>query len=518
MSDLSPGDPPDNISGRTYLKRRDYANVVKNKKYNDEEIRMNLNGSFKWESFVLTCENSNGECFKTDNLKHINVYDLAVLYGFREEEIAGANPRFGLGQACFYTRCPVDVRTRLNDLKRSFTMKVLNHEGVLVDAVFKLKGIDKVVVDGKKKVTVTLINTFKRVDEASMVKWMGKWGEVLNHYPKKNPVNKTAEEKYSNYREIWRDSDYVIEIITDPSTLPQIIAFKGNLVRLKFSGSKIQCQRCFNFGHLKYYCNEQRVRTFDYEKTLIKTLEDRTNNVIGESNNVVVSKTVPQAEIVLTSKESDKSSSSNNSSHPTILVTGDSNTTEVTSEVRNVKNDLALEILDASSDEATPFDTINSAPVTREISSIAVDVPLVGVSSGSPIEIVKSSDLNQLDEEISSSTVVSSIAASERSPTINVNSSRLNPPSVTVSDMDNNKSIPLGPETSPSLTLAEENASLHNEKPIDKTKKPLKQRHEIQQILSSRTRSQSAGKRNRSDSILSPERVKNTGKRANCRE
>ncbi|QQP36525.1 Uncharacterized protein FKW44_021656, partial [Caligus rogercresseyi] len=191
---------------------------------------------------------------------------MAVEFGFHQHEIAGANPRFGMGQSCIYTRFPIDVRSRLSDLKKVLKIKALNKDGIYEEATCKLKGIDKISLDRKKKLTITLVNTFKRVKEAQLVEWLGQFGEIIKHYPKSNPLDKKAEEKYPNYREVWRDSDYMVEINADPSSIPQIVPFQGYLIKLKFQGVKLQCQKCFNYGHLKQYCDQKKMRTSDYER------------------------------------------------------------------------------------------------------------------------------------------------------------------------------------------------------------------------------------------------------------
>ncbi|QQP51452.1 Hypothetical protein FKW44_012825 [Caligus rogercresseyi] len=38
-----------------------------------------------------------------------------------------------------------------------------------------------------------MVNTY---NELRLVKWIGQFGEIVDHYPKKNPTDKKAEEKY----------------------------------------------------------------------------------------------------------------------------------------------------------------------------------------------------------------------------------------------------------------------------------------------------------------------------------
>ncbi|QQP36788.1 Uncharacterized protein FKW44_021986, partial [Caligus rogercresseyi] len=52
---------------------------------------INLNSSFKWDTFVLTLTDSNsGRVFNNMNMKQVIVYNAALFFGFTEEEIAGA--------------------------------------------------------------------------------------------------------------------------------------------------------------------------------------------------------------------------------------------------------------------------------------------------------------------------------------------------------------------------------------------------------------------------------------------
>ncbi|QQP37441.1 Uncharacterized protein FKW44_017708, partial [Caligus rogercresseyi] len=83
-----------------------------------------------------------------------------------------------------------------------------------------------------------------------------------------NPSNEAAELKYRSYKDIWRDGDYIVEMIVDPNNLPQIIPIQGILIKLKFKGSKLQCQNCFGVGHTKHSCNNARVKLEDYNKAL----------------------------------------------------------------------------------------------------------------------------------------------------------------------------------------------------------------------------------------------------------
>ncbi|QQP56833.1 Hypothetical protein FKW44_001634, partial [Caligus rogercresseyi] len=38
---------------------------------------------------------------------------------------------------------------------------------------------------------------------------------------------------------------------------------------------KRQCQRCFGFGHMKHYCTEKRIKTFEYERALKMAIQER---------------------------------------------------------------------------------------------------------------------------------------------------------------------------------------------------------------------------------------------------
>ncbi|QQP40421.1 Uncharacterized protein FKW44_014448, partial [Caligus rogercresseyi] len=246
-----------------------YSRVVSSKSNKKlQEERINMNDVFKWETFVMNIEDCNGKAFRQVGLKHFDMYKLALFFGFKEHEIAGANPRLGLGLACFYTKFPVDVRDRLNELKKEKKIELRNGEGIDEEVTIKLKGIDKITVDRKKRLSLTAINTFKRINESKFVEWMQQFGEVVAHYPKKNPVDKEAEVFFPKYKNDWRDGDYIMELIADPSMIPQIVVFQGNIIKLRFAGARMQCQNCFNFGHLKHYCTHKKVRLFEYERSL----------------------------------------------------------------------------------------------------------------------------------------------------------------------------------------------------------------------------------------------------------
>ncbi|QQP58219.1 Uncharacterized protein FKW44_003463, partial [Caligus rogercresseyi] len=88
---------------------------------------------------------------------------MALLFGFKEHEIAGANPKFGWNQAAFYTKFPIDIRTRLEDLKKVHSYEVKNVVGNLIDVNLRLKGLEKINLETKKKVTITMVNTFNEL-------------------------------------------------------------------------------------------------------------------------------------------------------------------------------------------------------------------------------------------------------------------------------------------------------------------------------------------------------------------
>ncbi|QQP58177.1 Uncharacterized protein FKW44_003409, partial [Caligus rogercresseyi] len=84
-------------------------------------------------------------------------------------------------------------------------------------------------------------------------------------------------------RDIWRDSDYIVEIVADPTCIPQIVPYQGFLIKLKFSGVKLQCQRCFNFGHMKHHCTQKRVKIFEYDRALKKGMDERLQKEKNET-------------------------------------------------------------------------------------------------------------------------------------------------------------------------------------------------------------------------------------------
>ncbi|QQP50162.1 Uncharacterized protein FKW44_011068, partial [Caligus rogercresseyi] len=285
MSSKPQEKPPDDsehqLSLSSTVNDKRYSNILKKNSstHRSAVVPVNLDNNYKWETFVLTLENADGNTFRGDNLRHVDIYDIAMRFGFKEHEVAGANPRFSHGHACFYSRYPIDVRSRINELKGSQSLEVKNIDGSRENVTFRLKGIDKIHINQKKKITLTLINTFKRVNEIRLVEWLKIFGVVENHYPKRNPFDERAESKYKSYKELWRDGDYMVEMVADPSSIPQILPFEGNLVKVKFSGVRLQCQKCFNFGHLKQHCMEKRLKTSEYERALRQTLQERQASV-----------------------------------------------------------------------------------------------------------------------------------------------------------------------------------------------------------------------------------------------
>ncbi|QQP37195.1 Hypothetical protein FKW44_017392 [Caligus rogercresseyi] len=62
-------------------------------------------------------------------MKPLAVYKAALHYGFTEEEIAGAQARYGYGYASFYTKVPMDIRSRLHLMKKQYTIDVEDPNG-----------------------------------------------------------------------------------------------------------------------------------------------------------------------------------------------------------------------------------------------------------------------------------------------------------------------------------------------------------------------------------------------------
>uniref|UniRef100_A0A0K2VBH7 Uncharacterized protein n=1 Tax=Lepeophtheirus salmonis TaxID=72036 RepID=A0A0K2VBH7_LEPSM len=73
-------------------------------------------------------ENVYGKTFKAYNL--IMLMYMMLQFGFKYNKIAGANQRFGMGQACIYTKFPIDIKVRLEDLQNPQKLKVKNIEGI----------------------------------------------------------------------------------------------------------------------------------------------------------------------------------------------------------------------------------------------------------------------------------------------------------------------------------------------------------------------------------------------------
>ncbi|QQP57662.1 Hypothetical protein FKW44_002730, partial [Caligus rogercresseyi] len=80
-----------------------YSNVLKGNKrtFKGADVQVNLTRYFKWKIFVLLMETEDGKAYKGEFVKHVYIYDIAMLCRFKEFEIAGASPRFGNGKHVF---------------------------------------------------------------------------------------------------------------------------------------------------------------------------------------------------------------------------------------------------------------------------------------------------------------------------------------------------------------------------------------------------------------------------------
>ncbi|QQP57663.1 Hypothetical protein FKW44_002731, partial [Caligus rogercresseyi] len=72
----------------------------------------------------------------------------------------------------------------------SHKINVKNENNTIDEFTFRLKGIEGITAVKKRRMKITLVNTFKRVDETRVVNFMKQFGEVIEHYPKRNPVDK----------------------------------------------------------------------------------------------------------------------------------------------------------------------------------------------------------------------------------------------------------------------------------------------------------------------------------------
>nr|XP_040565123.1 uncharacterized protein LOC121115010 [Lepeophtheirus salmonis] len=217
------------------------------------------------------------KAFRIEGLKNVDVYDIAILYGFKEHELALASPNFGLIQACFYSKFPIVIRGRLEDLKGVLPFKARRIDGNFVELNLRLKDIDKVSHSNKKKV----FNSLKRIDELGTVEWLKQFVEVVKLYPNTNTMNESGEKKYTNYKEVWRDGDYTVVMMADPALTPQIVPLRGRLIKLRYKGVILQCQNYFCLGHTKIGFNNSKIKTQDYANTIKQTI---TNNVSREEN------------------------------------------------------------------------------------------------------------------------------------------------------------------------------------------------------------------------------------------
>ncbi|QQP40285.1 Uncharacterized protein FKW44_014277, partial [Caligus rogercresseyi] len=286
MDSSSGGRPPDNNNGsdKNNNVKMSYASALAKRQNNIREAtkKINLNSTFKWETFIIVLtENDTERAFNNRRLKHINIYNAAMHFGFSEEEIAGAQPQYGFGYASFYTNEPINIRDRIDSLKKEYSTEVEGPNGELRSIKMKIKGIQNVDFDRKKNIKIKAINTLKRVDEEGVVEWIKNFAEVLNAYPEPNPEDEEAERKYKKYKSVWRTSNFIVEANADSNTIPQILPVKGHLVNLRFPGVRLQCQNCFQFGHARTNCNGKRLQIIEYETVLkqkIKEIKKRTTD------------------------------------------------------------------------------------------------------------------------------------------------------------------------------------------------------------------------------------------------
>ncbi|QQP50416.1 Uncharacterized protein FKW44_011418, partial [Caligus rogercresseyi] len=229
------------------------------------------------------------------------------------------------------------------------------------------------------------------------------FGEVTDHYPKRNPSNEAAELKYRSYKDIWRDGDYIVEMIVDPNNLPQIVPLQGLLIRLKFKGSKLQCQNCFGIGHTKHSCNNARITLEDYKKAIKQLI---AQNKASDNGGQIVDSAPLQTEDPQTENTGDSepahevvSIEDSNDDPPIVEVTEvvQNNITEHNSNVvnnpTNIENNNDVGMISLETNIALPISTDKATEETIEMPQLPVDhEPIVeeGVHGRSRMKPIKS--------------------------------------------------------------------------------------------------------------------------------
>ncbi|QQP53512.1 Uncharacterized protein FKW44_006016, partial [Caligus rogercresseyi] len=144
MENIPPDIPHDKGKSRSAENKNKmtYAKILSKREKNVKEALKNidLTSRFKWDTFVIALtEADSKKAFNNVNMKQLPVYKAALHFGFTEDEIAGAQARYGYGYSSFYTKVPMDIRPRLDLLKKSFTTEVIGPKGDNMSIDMKIK-------------------------------------------------------------------------------------------------------------------------------------------------------------------------------------------------------------------------------------------------------------------------------------------------------------------------------------------------------------------------------------------
>ncbi|QQP54897.1 Uncharacterized protein FKW44_007884, partial [Caligus rogercresseyi] len=94
--------PPDIPHDKGKSRSAENKNKMTEKNVKEALKNIDLTSRFKWDTFVIALtEADSKKAFNNVNMKQLPVYKAALHFGFTEDEIAGAQARYGYGYSSF---------------------------------------------------------------------------------------------------------------------------------------------------------------------------------------------------------------------------------------------------------------------------------------------------------------------------------------------------------------------------------------------------------------------------------
>ena len=224
------------------------------------------------DKFVVDIKLIDGEPFKgtitrTEALKNIFVRAL----GFSPMEFHGATPSFrGHPIVIFKTKRLFNIDERLAGKSYfDYEKKVKTESGEkIVKMSCTIKGIREEDPEKRTKSTYTWLKiegAEYQLKEEQIKMWLSEFGFVVSDITEdKEDTGKQSSEDEDIYEDVDINTGIYSVKINLKKQIPQLIPMHGKKIKIYHKGIQKQCMNCFETGHFKKDCKEERKQWLDY--------------------------------------------------------------------------------------------------------------------------------------------------------------------------------------------------------------------------------------------------------------